>query len=218
MRIKVNRTVLFFILTLLIPVTFFCLYNWYENDVDDLPYFNAGLPVERKVGKISQIGGFDFVSQDSLPLNESFVKQKIWVVHYFFVSCPTICPVMIANMKLVQRAYKSAGDVRMISLTVDPKHDDVNALKKYTLAKHINTRQWQIGTGEKKALYSFARKDLNMIANDGNGGDNDFIHSDRLVLIDKDRYIRGYYNGLQESEIAQLINDIERLQNQDRAR
>lgn len=211
MLIKAYKTWWFFIIVLLIPVTAFAVYNWYGEVMADLPYFSDGQLADGKEGQLSKIPDFNFVNQDGLPLNGDFVKGKIWVAHYFFVSCPTICPVMVANMKVVQRAYRRANDVRMISLTVDPKHDSIPVLKKYAVAKHIYTRQWQLGTADKKELYQFARKGLYIIATEGDGGANDFIHSDRLVLIDQNRYIRGYYDGLDRSDIEQLIKDIGRL-------
>jgi len=213
MLIRTIRAWSFFIVTLMIPVTAFSIYNWYEEDLADLPYYDKGILFTGDVTQLSKVPAFSFMNQDSLPLNEDFVKGKVWVAHYFFVSCPTICPIMVNSMKLVQEAYNQSNEVRMISLTVDPKHDKVDVLKKYAGTKHINTDQWQLGTADKKILYQFARKGLYIIATDGDGGTDDFIHSDRLVLIDQNRHVRGYYDGLDESDVDHLIKDIKRLRN-----
>lgn len=212
MLAKINQTWWFFIITVLSPVTAFLVNNWYENNVADIPYYNQGQQVTENGTQLSAVPDFNFLNQDSLPLNQDFVKGKIWIANYFFLSCPSICPKIVANMKLVQRAYRGSDDVRLISLTVDPKHDSVHLLKKYAGIKKINTRQWQLATADKKQLYHFARKGLFITASEGDGGLDDFIHSDRLVLIDQHNYIRGYYSGLETSDVNQLIKDISHLE------
>ncbi|MFT3855884.1 MAG: SCO family protein [Ilumatobacteraceae bacterium] len=178
----------------------------------DLPYFVAGSPSPSERVVQFSVPAFSFVNQDGSPLNDSFVRGKIWVAHYFFLACPSICAKMITGLQMVQSIYKADDDVKLVSLTVDPAEDSVAALKHYAVRREANPRQWQFGTGEKKALYAFAREGLGIAAADGDGGPRDFIHSDTLVLIDRNCHIRGYYDGTSPAAISHLIKDIRTLE------
>lgn len=212
MKSITNRPILlFFLFILIIPLLAFTLMNWYENNVGALPYYHNGTATERAGIKHFSVPQFVFVNQEGIPLTNRFVKEKVWVVNYFFTSCPTICPKMMAGLKLVQQAFTNDGQIRIVSLTVDPFHDNPARLKSYAEKKNINLNQWQLGTGNQVDLYRFARKGLFITANDGDGGVNDFIHSDKIVLIDRNNHIRGYYDGTDKDEIIKLIKDIGRL-------
>ena len=113
-------------------------------------------------------------------------------------------------MKYVQQANFTNTDFQLISFTVDPERDDVARLNDYALNMDIKNN-WQLLTGEKKQIYRLARNSFKIVATDGDGGPDDFIHSELLVLIDKKKRIRGYYNGTLEQEVTTLIKDIERL-------
>ena len=115
-------------------------------------------------------------------------------------------------MQTVQSAFKGDDNVKIISLTVNPEEDTPKQLKEYALKRKIDLRKWQLGTGNKRDLYRFARNGLFITATDGDGGPNDFIHSDKFVLIDRNDHIRGYYDGTSPAEVAQLIKDIRRLE------
>jgi protein SCO1/2 len=136
---------------------------------------------------------------------------KVWVACYFFTTCPTICPKMISGMKEVANVYTLNEQFGMISFTVDPVQDTPEKLKAYALARNLPTHQWHLATGRKTDLYRFARKGLMVVATDGDGGPGDFIHSDKLVLIDQESRIRGYYDGTEPSEVKQLTRDVAKL-------
>jgi protein SCO1/2 len=207
-----NKTIfLFFLIIVLVPLLAFTVMNWYENNVEALPYYYKGTATESADVKHFTVPDFAFLNTDSGIVKGNFVNGKIWVVNYFFTSCPTICPKMMASMRLIQQAFLNDKQVRLISLTVDPYHDTPVRLKSYAQHKNINLNQWQLGTGHKTDLYSFARHGLFITADDGAGGANDFIHSDKIVLIDRENHIRGYYDGTDNDETIQLIKDIRRL-------
>jgi protein SCO1/2 len=212
MKVKSTKTIFFF-LVVLAPLLVYTAFRWYEDNMADLPYFGRNYTIDKSNDPHLQVPDFSFTNQDSSALNNSFIKRKVWVVHFFFTSCPSICPIMIENLKLVQHAFGQDNDVRMISLTVDPKYDTPYRLKRYASKKGINTAQWALATGSKKDIYRFARKALFIDANDGDGGEGDFIHSEKLVLIDLDGHIRGYYDGTDVSDVEQLIRDIKKLEN-----
>jgi protein SCO1/2 len=207
-----NRVwVLFFVAVIAIPLGAFSAMRWYDNNLATLPYYHQGTSVESESAAHFTVPAFAFVNQDSSALNSNFIKGKVWVINYFFTSCPTICPKIMAAMGEIQKAFPNDGQVGLISLTVDPYHDTPAKLKQYAALKNIDTLHWQLGTGDKTTLYRFARHGLFMTADDGDGGAGDFIHSDKLVLIDRENHIRGYYDGTDTDEVNQLIKDIKRL-------
>jgi protein SCO1 len=187
---------MFVVVVVFVPVTVFGVVRWYEDRFQKLPV----------LGKVEH--SFQFINQDSKAVTEQDWKNKIVVAHFFFTHCPSICPKMMYQLKRVQ-AYAETP-VLINSFTVDPEHDSTTQLKKYAAQVGISG-DWQLLTGDKKELYRFARKDLKVVATDGDGGPNDFIHSESLVLIDPDKQIRGLYKGTSETEVNALINDIKKI-------
>lgn len=113
-------------------------------------------------------------------------------------------------MKTVQQANFNKNDLQLVSITVDPERDNASRLNAY--AKNMDIKgNWQLLTGEKKQIYKLARNSFKVVATDGDGGPDDFIHSELLVLIDKEKRIRGYYNGTLPDEVETLLKDMERL-------
>lgn len=210
-RYSNKAVVLFFLVVLIVPLLGFTLLRWYQNNVEELPYYRKGISEESADAIHFTVPDFAFLNTDSGWVKGDFVRGKVWVINYFFTSCPTICPKMMAGMKQIQQAFPNDKQVRLVSLTVDPYHDTPAKLKSYAKKKDIKLQQWQLGTGSKSDLYRFARNGLFITATDGDGGDNDFIHSDKIVLIDRENHIRGYYNGTDGDEIKQLIKDVRRL-------
>lgn len=145
---------------------------------------------------------------DTISLNET-LKGKILVVDFFFTTCASICPQLSHNMYLLNKAYrKNDSSVRFLSITVDPEHDSIPQLRRYADKYEANHDKWFFLTGNKKEIYDFARKELLLPVEEGNGDEEDFIHPDRFVLIDKYRNIRGYYNGLDSNEVRLCAEDI----------
>ncbi len=145
---------------------------------------------------------------DSIHLNESF-KGKMLVINFFFTSCTTICPELMKNMKMMNKAFiKNDSSVRFISISVDPTTDSIPRLRKYADKMEANHDKWFFLTGDKKQIYTYARKELALELPEGDGGIDDFIHPDKFVLIDKYRNIRGYYNGLDSDNVRICAEDI----------
>ncbi|ANI90614.1 hypothetical protein A9P82_04365 [Arachidicoccus ginsenosidimutans] len=211
MKNKKQISLLFFTVVIVAPLMIFGAVNWYQHSVSGLPYYGEKYAIEKSKPYFT-VPDFEFTNQDSTVVNQSFIKNKVWVANYFFTSCPSICPQMMHNLTKVQAAFASDNDVRIVSFTVDPEHDLPTRLKWYAQRYGINAAQWQLATGTKKDLYQFARKGLSVVATDGDGGEGDFIHSDHLVLVDKDNHIRGYYDGTSDLDVKKLIADIKTLQ------
>jgi protein SCO1/2 len=141
---------------------------------------------------------------------------KIIVADFFFTHCPTICPTLTLNMKRLQDALKNSekiGDrtadyVQFLSFSVDPERDSVSELKKWADRFQVNPINWWLLTGSKKEIYDLCIQEMKLGLVDGSGVDTSFIHTDRFVLIDKNRVIRGYYKGLDSASIEKLSEDI----------
>ena len=157
-----------------------------------------------------QVADISLINQlgDSIKLNET-LKGKILVVNFFFTSCNTICPVLMKNMKLLNKAFiKNDSSVRFISISVDPTNDSVSRLRTYANKLAPNHDKWYFVTGNKSDIYNYARKELKLKLNEGDGGKDDFIHPEQFILIDKYRNIRGYYNGLDSDKVRICAEDV----------
>lgn len=168
------------------------------------------LPVLGEPGHTA--GAFSFINQDGKLITEESVKNKVTVVEYFFTSCPSICPVMNANLKEVYEKFKTNPGFMILSHTVDPERDSVSVMKKYSLRYDAETPGWQFLTGSKDALYQAASKDYLLAVEDSSNAS--FIHTQYVALLDKKRQIRGFYDltnkenvGRMSEAIGQLLKD-----------
>lgn len=170
---------------------------------------------ESKGGKVDTsyhtIPAFSFTNQDGKTVTEKDFNNSVYVTDFFFTTCHSICPIMSTQMERVYQKYKGNEEVKFLSHTVDPEIDTVEQLKSYALRHNADSKQWMFVTGEKKALYEIARKGYLLNADEGDGGPDDFIHTQNFALIDKDKRIRGFYDGTDSTEINQLIKDIDLL-------
>ena len=156
---------------------------------------------------VNQLG--DTVSLDDM-------QGNIIIADFFFTRCPSICPTLTKNMKELQDALKikdarrriDVSYVRFLSFSVDPERDSVEALKKYADRFAVNHDTWWLLTGDKKKIYDFAIDELKLGVQDGEGVDTNFIHSQKFVLIDRDRVVRGYYDGLDSNSLSKLVEDL----------
>ena len=159
------------------------------------------------ISLINQLG--DTVSLDD-------INGSIIIADFFFTRCPSICPTLTKNMKELQDAMKmkdyrrkiDSSYVRFISFSVDPERDSVAALKRYADKYAVNHDTWWFLTGDKKKIYDYALNELKLELQDGNGVDTNFIHTEKFVLIDKNRIVRGYYNGLDSASMSKLAEDL----------
>lgn len=180
----------------------------------NLPIFGEK-SYESKNGKTDTIyhliQDFSFVNQDGQTVTQKELDGSVYITDFFFTTCHTICPVMSTQMEKVAGKFKGNKEVKFISHTVDPEIDTVEQLKRYALQHNADANQWMFVTGDKKALYDIARKSYLLDAQQGDGGPDDFIHTQNFALIDKDKRIRGYYDGTDSSEMNKLVKDIEIL-------
>jgi protein SCO1/2 len=157
------------------------------------------------------IQNFSFVNQDGQTVTQKDLDGSVYVTDFFFTTCHSICPIMSTQMERVVEKFKGNNEVKFISHTVDPDIDTVEQLKRYAIKHNADTKQWMFVTGSKKELYDIARTSYLLDAQKGDGGPDDFIHTQNFALIDKDKRIRGYYDGTDSTEVNRLIKDIDVL-------
>lgn len=166
------------------------------------------------VTKLHRVGAFSLINQEGETITEKDYQDKIYVTDFFFVTCPTICPKMTKQMERVYSEFKSNNDVLFLSHTVMPENDSVPVLNEYAKKHNIDANKWNLVTGDKKQIYDLARKTYFAAITEGDGGVDDFIHTENFVLIDKEKRIRGFYDGTSENDVDRLINDINTLLNE----
>lgn len=158
-----------------------------------------------------RISDFSLLNQDGEVYTQQNLENYYYVTDFFFTTCPTICPNMSAQLKRVHDEYKEDKDFMIISHTVQPEVDSASVLKEYAELYEADPSKWVFLTGDKKVIYDLARKSYFAAVTEGDGGINDFIHTENFVLVDKEKRIRGFYDGTSETSVDQLITDIEIL-------
>ncbi len=204
-------------ITILIIIGFMASCN--TNEPRGLPYYIGPDLTPLWISKTSDsfehihiIPAFSFINQNGEVFTEKNVAGKIYVANFIFTSCGSICPKMTANFSILQKAFANDDEVILLSHTVDPERDSAATLRRYAGIKKISATKWQLLTGSKAALYTLAKKEY--FAGDSLGyyGDlNEFLHTEKVFLIDKHRRIRGVYNGTLPVEMNRIIEDIATL-------
>ena len=160
------------------------------------------------VKKFHKIAPFNLTNQNGETITEQDYQDKIYVADFFFTTCPTICPKMTANMGQLQNEFLEDSQVKFLSYSVTPQIDSVQQLKKYAVEKGVNDSKWNLLTGDKKIIYSLARKSYLAVKEDGDGGPFDMIHTENFILVDPEKRIRGFYDGTDLESMQTLITDI----------
>lgn len=186
--------------------------------VKKLPYLGTPMVEYRMENGISiadtvqhTIPPFSFIDQDGQTVTEKTVEGKIYVADFIFTTCPSICPVMTKNLKKVQDVFGENENVMILSHSIDPEYDQPAVLKKYAEEKGADTRFWKFLTGDRDTIYEICEKSYMAFAKTDKEAPGGYIHSGFFVLIDKDRHIRGAYDGTEEGKTEMLIEDIKIL-------
>ncbi|WP_339873358.1 SCO family protein [Olleya marilimosa] len=187
----------------------------YYNDASFTPHWLEGKTTDLK--SFHKIPEFTLTNQDGQQITQKTFENKIYVTDFFFTSCPGICPKMTENMSVLQDAFKDDDQVLLLSHSVTPVKDSVSILKHYAEGKGVITNKWHIVTGDRKQIYDLGRQAYFVEEDLGNKKtDDDFLHTENFVLIDKNKHIRGIYNGLNKTAVQQLIADIKTLEMEDK--
>jgi len=162
------------------------------------------------VAKYHKISDFKLTNQNGKEITQANYKDKIYVADFFFTTCQDICPVMTKNMYQLQEELKNDNEILLLSHTVIPEVDTVEQLKEYAIENNVDDSKWNLLTGDKKQIYELARKSY-LAVEDSNFNEFDMIHTENFMLIDKEKQIRGFYDGTNSEEINRLLKDIDIL-------
>tara|TARA_B100000482_G_scaffold38994_1_gene24833 strand:+ start:1146 stop:1817 length:672 start_codon:yes stop_codon:yes gene_type:complete len=162
------------------------------------------------VAKYHKISDFKLTNQNGKEITQANYKDKIYVADFFFTTCQDICPVMTKNMYQLQEELKNDNEILLLSHTVIPEVDTIEQLKEYAIENKVDDSKWNLVTGDKKQIYELARKSY-LAVEDSNFNEFDMIHTENFMLIDKEKQIRGFYDGTNSEEINRLLKDIEIL-------
>lgn len=213
-----NRKVNYYWLLAGIPLCFivwFFIARHEQKPMRILPYYGKKNGIYSSETGYHKVKPFALVNQYNQSVTEKELQGKIYVTDFFFTTCQSICPVMSNQLERVYRTYYNHPKVMIISHTVDPEEDSVNALMDYAKQHHVTNKQWLFLTGEKKQLYDLARQSYLLNAEQGSGGEDDFIHTQNFALIDDEQHIRGFYDGTDSVDVSRLITDINVLLEED---
>ena len=201
---------LFFFSIIFIPVLYFLV-----KPKDKLPVYN---PVDvnprlvddsvKHISRNHRISDFNLINQNGEAITKEDFEGKIYVADFFFTRCHTICPIMAVNMKDLQEEYKNDPDLKFLSHSVTPVMDSVPVLRAYADKNEAIDGKWEITTGDKRHIYELARKSYFAVLDEGDGGDQDFIHTEQFILVDQEGQIRGFYDGTEKEEMQRIIDDI----------
>jgi protein SCO1/2 len=196
---------------LLIPVLIFLFLKGFGTNEYDLPiFFQKGVDNPFKECPVTDstqhyIPDFTFTNQEGKPIGRAQMEGKITVVDFFFTSCPSICPVMSKEMARVNDMFRDEPQVQLMSISIDPEYDTPQILKKYADEHQAITGKWHFLSGPKLETFQLARCGFVLPALDGNGVPDDFVHSDKFMLIDEQGRIRGYYSGTTREQVDLLM-------------
>ncbi|MES2567453.1 MAG: SCO family protein [Bacteroidota bacterium] len=201
-------------LFLIIPLSFVALYFFNKNEqkpLRTLPYFGKKNTIKDGDTVFHTVKPFCFTDQYNEKVTEETVNGKIYVTDFFFTTCQSICPVMSTELERVYKHFQNKNDVLILSHTVAPEEDSINVLMDYAKLHGVNDKRWLFLTGDKKQLYDMARKGYLLNTEEGNGDEDDFIHTQNFALVDKERHLRGFYDGTDSVEVSRLIIDMNLL-------
>lgn len=168
-----------------------------------------------EAGKLKPVAAFEGTNQfgDHVNLDRD-LKNKLVVVNVFFTTCTSTCPKLTQNLRILEFAFRrtpmARNDtaVQFVSITVDPGNDTTAALRRYAQKYKADENHWWFVRADKKYTYDWLRSQLHLSAPGGDGGADDFIHSNTLVVLDRDRYVRGYYDGLDTAAVGKCAYDL----------
>ena len=206
--------IVFFIVFSVVAISSF---NYVQTQEKKLPIYSPSMVSDelveedlRYVKKYHRISDFSLLNQNGNYVTQEDYKNKIYVADFFFTTCPDICPIMTGNMLYLQENLKDTN-VMLASFSVTPKIDTVEVLKEYSTLKGVDDSRWNLMTGDKKQIYDLARKSYLVAKAIPDGKNHGMIHTENFVLVDRDKRIRGYYDGTNIEDMNKLLDDIQIL-------
>jgi protein SCO1/2 len=158
---------------------------------------------------LHRVAPFSFIDQNGRSVTEKTFAGKIYVANFMFTTCPGLCPLMSRNLETLQQAFRDDAGVLFLSHSVTPEMDSVPVLRAYATAHHAVDGKWFLVTGKRVDIYAMARQSYfadESVSIPGSGGD--FLHSEKMFLVDGNGHLRGVYNGILPAEMEKLKEDI----------
>ena len=211
-----NKAFLALLIAILLPVTGYLLTDYFSKRDTQMPqrYFYDSVSVSQKRGKIiydtawHKVSNIHLINQFGKQVSLDDLKGKIIVLDFFFTRCPTICPQLARAMKKLQSSFTNNDSiVQFVSISVDPLHDSVSELSKWALKYKVDPDSWWLLTGNRDSIYNFGIHEIKASIADANV-DTAFIHTENFFLLDKERIVRGWYNGFDSAAQKKLVRDI----------
>lgn len=184
-----------------------------DDDVSPLPYLGTH-NISNGDTVFYQVPKFWFTNQDGEEVTHETYANKVFVADFFFTNCPSICPMLTSQLSRLQDKLKDDqlwGDVMIISHSVDAARDSVETLRAYADKINADTEYWNFVTGTKKRIHEHAEHGYFLTAFESDTAAGGFFHTDQFALIDRNRHIRGYYDGTSTTEVDRLFEDIQTL-------
>jgi protein SCO1/2 len=173
----------------------------------------------RELPALGVVPEFTLTASSGQPFTQRDLAGRVWLADFIFTTCPSVCPLLSAQMAKAQAALERAGrlDVRLVSFSVDPVNDTPEVLRAYAQRFGADPTRWLFLTGERAALYALIQQGFHLAvaarsAQENTDGEGLITHSDRFILVDKDMQIRGYYRGSEADEMAKMLRDVVTLQ------
>ncbi|GAB4131707.1 MAG: hypothetical protein Fur0041_02400 [Bacteroidia bacterium] len=197
----------------------FLIGAWYyfgdnKPSLRSLPYYNPiheGVRSQTAPGDNHKVKDFKLLDQTGDTVTRKDFANTINVVDFFFTTCRGICPKMTSQMGRVYEKYKGNKEIKFLSHTVNPENDSVAVMAAFAKEHNIDNSQWYLLTGDKPQLYDLARTSYLISDTKGDGGKEDFVHSQNFTLVDKNGFIRGIYNGIDSADVDRLMIEIDIL-------
>jgi protein SCO1 len=204
--------------SLIFPAILALLLTSCKESEKKLPILGTREPVEKVVNGetvvdtiYQAIPPFKFLNQDSTVITNKDFDGKIYVADFFFTSCTAICPIMHRNMLNVYEEFKGNEEVKLLSHSIDTKYDLPSRLKKYSRKLGLEGTQWEFVHGSRDEIYNIAAKAYLTAVGEDSDAPGGYVHQGWFVLVDKDKRLRGAYDGTDEKQVEQLIADMHTL-------
>lgn len=193
-----------------LPILFLFLFNSGRHNFVRLPIYGPKVPVANGDTIYHTIPYFSFIDQNKKVFSQDSLEGKIYVANFIFTRCPSICPNMTAKMTRLEWKLDdpSFADIALVSHTVDPEYDTPEVLNDYAYEKRANTDKWSFLTGDKTELYTLGAEGYFLAASEDVLAPGGFLHSEKFVLVDRQKRIRGYYDGTNIEDVDRLFDEI----------
>ena len=203
------RKIIVLFVLLLVPSIAYLILSTGKHKIKPLSVFGPKIPLSEGDTLYHTIPDFSFTDQNGKTFGSDDLKGKIYVANFFFTSCPTICPKMQTLVKKLhdQDDFKTLEDLKIVSFTVDPDNDTSQKLKQFEAEVHADGNRWKFLTGNRDSIYALAYKGYMANAMPDSAAPGGFLHSDLVFLIDRDKRIRGIYEGTNSLDMKRLIDE-----------